>query len=88
MNCYSDEKDNCRSTSHRDLPVSVSFFEEPMHRAECQLVVGDGAVLAAEGDEVGVGANATNPDPTRLVPNHAQFHALSSVKVTLLVSTT
>ena len=58
-----------------------------MHGAECQLIVGDGSILASEGDEVGVWANATNPDPTRFVPDDTQFHALAGVKVTLFVST-
>ena len=67
------------------LPVSVSFLEKSVDRAERQLVVGDGAVLAAESDVIRVGANATNPDPTRFIPDNAQFHALSSVEVTLFV---
>ena len=56
-----------------------------MNRAESQLIVGDGSVLTAEGDEVGVGANATNPNPTRLVADHPQLDSFSGVQVTLFV---
>ena len=59
-----------------------------MYGAKGQLVVSDGSILTAESDEVGIGTNATNPNPTVLVANHSQFYAFARVQVTLLVCST
>ena len=61
------------------LPVSISLFEEAMNGAESELVISYGAVLAAESHVVGVGADATHPNPTVLVANHTQLDALARV---------
>ena len=51
-----------------------------MDRAEYQLVVGDGAVLAAQHDVAGVRPGRAAPHPRVLLPDRAELDAVFSVE--------
>ena len=68
-------------------PVSVSLLEKTVNGAESQLIIGDGSVLTAKCHIIGIGAHATHPNPTVLVPNHPELNSLAGVQMALLVGT-
>ena len=63
-----------------NLPECISLLIEPVDRAEDELVVGDGAVLAAQHDVAGVGPRRAAPHPRVLLADGAQLDAVFGVE--------